>query len=154
MDQPNNRDQLQYNREVIGKEFYKATHTITLDMIVGFSKAIGETNPLFTDECKASLGPYGGLVAPPTLLASFVRGEEPKDLNLEFDGTIFMASQWVEPIAPVRPGDVLTCTAKITDVYRKTGRSGDMAFVVVEHSFRNQDGNLVANAGRSMVRRQ
>ena len=88
MDQPNNRDQLQYNREVIGKEFYKATHTITLDMIVGFSKAIGETNPLFTDESKASLGPYGGLVAPPTLLASFVRGEEPKDLNLEFRDVI------------------------------------------------------------------
>ena len=58
------------------------------------------------------------------------------------------------PLLPVRPGDTLTCTARVTDVYRKTGRTGDMAFIVVQHNFRNQRDELVARAGRSHVRRR
>ena len=152
--QPPSQDSLQYNREAVGKDFHKATHTITREMVLGFSRAIGETNPLFVDEEAAARGPYGDIIAPPSFVASFVRADEPPDLDLQFEGTIYMAGQWVEPLLPVRPGDVLTCTARVTDVYRKTGRSGDMAFIVVEHSFRNQAGDLVARSGRSHVRRR
>ena len=151
---PPSQDSLQFNREVIGRDYFKATHTVTREMVIGFSQAIGETNPLFVDEEAAASGPHGDIIAPPSFVASFVRLDEPADLNLQFEGTIYMAGQWVEPLLPVRPGDVLTCTARVTDVYRKTGRSGDMAFIVVEHNFRNQNGELVARAGRSHVRRR
>ena len=152
--QPASQESLQYNRDAVGRDYYKATHTVTREMVLGFSLAIGETNPLFVDEEAAARGPYGDIIAPPSFVASFVRLDEPEDLNLHFEGTIYMAGQWVEPLLPVCPGDVLTCTAKVTDVYRKTGRTGDMAFIVVEHSFRNQHGELVARAGRSHVRRR
>lgn len=152
--QPAPEDTLQFNREVIGRDFYKSTHPVTREMVLGFSQAIGETNPLFVDEKAATRGPHGDIIAPPTFVGSFVRLEEPHDLNLRFEGTIYMAGQWIEPLLPIRPGDILTCTAKVTDVYRKTGRTGDMAFIVVEHSFRNQNGDLVARAGRSHVRRR
>ncbi len=149
-----NQDSPEFNREAIGKEYHRATYTVTRDLILGFSRSVGETNPLFTDEEAAAKGPYGGLIAPPALVASFLRAEEPEDLGLKFDGTFFMAGQWVEPLAPIKAGDVLTCTARVTDVYKKTGRSGDMVFVVVEHTFVNQRGETVARAGRSSVRRR
>ncbi|MCH8088460.1 MAG: MaoC family dehydratase N-terminal domain-containing protein [Chloroflexi bacterium] len=148
------KDNLEFNREVLGKVYHRATYTVTKDLILGFSLSVGETNPLFTDEEAAARGPYGGLIAPPALVASFLRAEEPEDLDLKFDGTLFMAGQWVEPLAPIRAGDLLTCTARVTDVYKKTGRSGEMVFVVVEHTFVNQMGETVARAGRSSVRRR
>ena len=152
--QPETQDTLRFNRDALGRDYFKETHTVTREMVLGFSRAIGETNPLFVDEEAAASGPHGDIIAPPSFVASFVRLDEPADLNLQFDGTIYMAGQWVEPLLPVRPGDVLTCTARVTDVYRKTGRTGDMAFIVVEHNFRNQHGDLVARAGRSHVRRR
>ena len=152
--QPDTQDALEFNREVIGRDFYRRTHPVTREMVLGFAHAIGETNPLFVDEKAASEGPHGDIIAPPTFVGSFVRLEEPPDLNLRFEGTIYMAGQWIEPLLPVCPGDTLTCTARLTDVYRKTGRTGDMVFIVVEHSFHNQHGNLVARAGRSHVRRR
>jgi hypothetical protein len=36
------------------------------EMIERFCKAIGETNPLYTDADAASRGPYGTIVAPPS----------------------------------------------------------------------------------------
>lgn len=152
--QPTPEDNLRFNRECLHRDFLKATHTVTREMMLGFARAIGETNPLFVDEKAASQGPHGDIIAPPTFVGSFVRLEEPPDLDLRFEGAIYMAGQWVEPLLPIRPGDTITCTARLTDVYRKTGRTGDMAFIVVEHSFHNQHGRLVARAGRSHVRRR
>ena len=60
----------------------------------------------------------------------------------------------MEPLAPVKAGDVLTCTARVKDVYQKTGRSGTMAFLVVENTFVNQHGEAVAIVGWSSVRRK
>ena len=100
---PASQDSLQFNREVIGRDYFKATHTVTREMVLGFSNAIGETNPLFVDEEAAASGPHGDIIAPPSLVASFVRLDEPADLNLQFDGTIYMAGQWVEPLLPSVP---------------------------------------------------
>ena len=143
-----------FNRDALGKPFGVVTHAITRELVLGFCHAIGETNPMFTNDEAASRSPNGGIVAPPCLVGSFVRAMDPPDLELQFEGTIYMAGQWIEPVLPVRVGDEITCTARLTDVYRKTGRSGDMVFIVVEHTMTNQRGEVVARAGRSHVRRR
>ena len=51
-------------------------------------------------------------------------------------------------------GDVLKCVARVKAVYKKTGRSGPMVFVVREHRFINQRGVIVAIVGLSNVRRK
>jgi hydroxyacyl-ACP dehydratase HTD2-like protein with hotdog domain len=43
----------------------------------------------------------------------------------------------------IRPGDTLTATRRIADMYEKQGRSGPMAFVVSETTYRNQHGKVV-----------
>ncbi|MFQ5933367.1 MAG: MaoC family dehydratase N-terminal domain-containing protein [Dehalococcoidia bacterium] len=146
---------LQFNREVLGKEYTLGTFKVTKEVILDFARAVGETNPLYTDEKAAAEGPYGSLVAPPTMAVVFVGGgEEPPDLELKFDGVSYAAGHRVEPRAPIRPGDILTCTGKVTDVYQKTGRSGTMAFVVVENTFVNQRGEVASVVGFSMAYRK
>ncbi len=149
-----NQEALEFNRSVLGREYPRGSFKVTRDLILDFARAVGETNPLYTGEKSASDSGDGDLIAPPSLVTIFAKGEEPEELDLKFDGTIYMAGEWVEPTAPIRPGDLLTCTAKVKDVYQKTGRSGPMAFVVMENTFVNQRGEVVAVVGISSVRRR
>ena len=49
----------------------------------------------------------------------------------------------IEFVNPIRPGDVLTSTTRIVDIYEKKGRSGRMVFTVNETTFRNQKDEIV-----------
>ncbi|MEE9199794.1 MAG: MaoC family dehydratase N-terminal domain-containing protein [Dehalococcoidia bacterium] len=148
------RAELEYNEGVLGKEYETGTYRITRELIADFVEAVGETNPLFADEEAASRGPFGGIIAPPALPNILVDDWEPPELGLKFEGVLYLASHWVEPLAPIRPGDVLKATSRVVDVYAKTGRSGPMAFVVMETTLTNQEGVQVARVGRSNVRRR
>ena len=64
----------------------------------------------------------------------------------------FDAGKCVEVHAAVRPGDTLTGNSKIQDIYEKTGRSGQMIFVVHRMEFRNQNDELVSIVDWRMVR--
>ena len=140
-----------FDRSVLGQEVDGGTFEVTREKVVAFARAVGETNPIYTDEKSA---PDGPLFAPPLLVSLFAKFEGPEDLNLKFEGHDYLAGQYIEPLGVVRAGDALTCTAKIKSVYKKTGRSGPMAFVVREHLFINQRGEKVAVVGLSMVRRK
>ena len=59
----------------------------------------------------------------------------------------------VELLGPVYLGDIIEKRSGIQDAYRKTGRSGPMAFVVWEAEFANQDGAVVARARMSFMTR-
>ena len=55
-----------YDPAIIGKVF-EETDPVGCQRkeIASICTAIGETNPLYSDEEAASKGPYGGLIAPP-----------------------------------------------------------------------------------------
>ena len=144
---------LEFNRSVLEKEYPQGTFKVTKELLLDFARSVGETNPLYTDEKAALEGPYGGLIAPPCLATLFAQADEPENLDLKFDGTTYNAGQWVESKALIKVGDILTCTARVKDVYKKTGRSGPMAFVVMEHTLINQRGEVAAVVGVSTVRR-
>jgi len=55
----------------------------------------------------------------------------------------FSAGNEAEYHCPIRPGDVITGTSAIVDVYEKQGRSGDLVFVVTESRLTNHRGELV-----------
>jgi hydroxyacyl-ACP dehydratase HTD2-like protein with hotdog domain len=55
--------------------------------------------------------------------------------------------------APVRPGDTITGVDRIAEVYEKTGRSGNMIFIVRESELTNQYGTKVAVIRQSLIRR-
>ena len=49
----------------------------------------------------------------------------------------------IEYHKPVHPGDWLTATRTLTDIYEKEGRSGPLIFYEVVMEIRNDDGELV-----------
>jgi acyl dehydratase len=53
--------------------------------------------------------------------------------------------------APIRPSDVITCTATLVDAYEKDGRAGTMLFLVDESRWTNQRGELVKIGLRTSI---
>jgi len=49
----------------------------------------------------------------------------------------------IEYLKPIYPGDWLTSTRTLTDIYQKNGRSGALIFYEVVMEIRNDDGELV-----------
>ena len=135
------QDELTFNKRVLDEEYNLGTFEVTAEMIRDFHDGTGA-------------GSDGGAEAPALIATLFAKFEGPEDLDLAFEGFDYMAGQYIEPGSAVRAGDVLSCVARVKSVYKKTGRSGPMAFVVREHTFTNQRGETVARVGMSTVRRK
>ena len=145
---------LEYDRSLHEREYRAGPFNITEEMVRGFSRSIGETNPIFIDPAAAQAAGYRGVVAPPTLCTLLVRQVELPSLGLSFGRVQFHAGQRVQPRAPIVAGDALTASSRLKEVYPKTGRSGTMVFIVWETTFHNQDGVVVAEVQESYARRE
>ena len=144
----------EFDRSILGQVFDETDFPpITKDDILKFAEALGETNPLYTDEEAAAQGPYGGLVAPPT----FVTRLRPQKMTPEhmprFGKVGFDGGRDLESFTPVRPGDALKMVSTIHDIYEKTGRSGSMYFIVLRNEITNQNGEKVAVVDHRIVQR-
>ena len=144
---------LQFDRSLIGKKVPVGSHRITKSRIIKYAKAMGETNPLFIDEDFAITGPYGCIIAPPNFYHAIKLKNSP-DIKLKFGSSksAYVAGQNVEYFEPIKAGDTISATAEITSVYAKTGRSGNLVFVVKRTTYTNQHGRTVLIADGSMVR--
>lgn len=146
---------VEYDPAIIGRVFEVSEPVpITAEMIREFCRVIGEENPLYTDEAAAANGPYGGLVAPPSLAVVFRNGRHFSRQVPRFGMRGFDAGKDAEFIAPIRPGDRITLSSAVTEIYEKTGRSGTMVFVVVRSTLRNQEGEVVAHIDHRFMNRE
>ncbi len=141
--------ELQFNREVLGKRYEAGPYHITRETVLDYLHSVGETNPLYTGD-----GRDGKLSAPHALLNIFFDDWESPDLDIKFEGVNYKAGHWLEPLAPIKAGDVIGASFWIKDVFAKTGRSGPMAFIHAEGLLTNQDGVDVAQVGFSSVLRK
>ena len=142
-------------KSLIGKEWEPEIFDVEKGHIRKFAQAVGDTNPLWQDEHFAKNTIHRGIIAPPTFLVD--------------DGTIkiadklmivdcplpaFMnAGQEIELYEPMRPGDVITTRAKLTDLNEKAGRNGALLFMTVEVTCTNQDNKLVCKHRHIFVRK-
>jgi acyl dehydratase len=143
------------DKNLIGHEFSPYTTDVEKGRLRFFAKAIGETNPIYTDESAAREAGYRALPAPPTI--PFVLDMEGPELlpvvgalNLDI-ARVLHGSQEFEYHAPICAGDRITVTSRISDIFDKKG--GALEFVVMESSYSNQDGDLVAQARNTLVYR-
>lgn len=142
--------ELEFNREVLGKRYEAGPYRITRETVLDYLESVGETNPLYT----GGNGTDGELSAPHALLNIFFDDWEAPDLDLKFEGVNYKAGHWLEPLAPLKAGDVIRANFWVKDVFAKTGRSGPMAFIIAEGLLTNQDGVDVAKVGFSSVLRK
>ena len=147
------KQEIEFDRSLLGAEHPVETITAEKEKILAFCRAVGEMNPLYTDEAAAKAAGHPALLAPPTFSALLVRGTGRPDIKLKFGRTGFRAGEAIEVLGDVHAGDVLEVRSSLKDVYTKTGRSGTMCFVVWETSFTNQGGERVIAVQESMVRR-
>jgi acyl dehydratase len=126
---------------------------VTREKIRKFCAVIGETNPLFTDDEAAKKGPYGGVIAPPSFATTFRNGRHFFQHVPRYGRAGFDAGKDVEFVAPIRPGDSISLTSAVKEIYDKTGRSGTMVFVVVRSTLRNQKDEIVAHIDHRFMNR-
>lgn len=109
---------------------------------------------IYWDEEYAKTTKYGGIIAPPYFnpFAYFIdeerasgawtfgggRGPGRRDLRVLNGGG---EAEYFD--VPIRPGDVITETQTITDMYEREGRLGRMLFTITETRWTNQRGELV-----------
>lgn len=134
------------DKKWIGYELSASVLPIERSRLQFFAKAIGETDPVYTDVEAAQAAGYADLPAPPTFLFA-----------AELDsGVVFKLLDQLEiPIAkllhgeqgfvyhrPACVGDTITVRSTIEDIYDK--KNGALEFVVKTSRASNQHGELVA----------
>lgn len=130
-------------RAAIGLESEPITTEIEKGAILKFARAIGDDNPLYSDEVAARASRFGGIIAPPTFLRSVRAPRPPRDFRSQFSAGLDGGSEWIY-FEPVRPGDRITVTARIADFSERKGRLGIMLFTIRETVYANQFGKTVA----------
>jgi len=146
---------MQLDKKLIGHTFKPFTATVEAGKIKLFCKAIGEDDPIYTDEAAAKAAGYRGITAPLTFLRALQADDPNKGgllrlLNVDI-GLILHGEQHFEYHAPVVVGDKVTCQEKIVDIYDKKG--GALWFVVQEMEMKDQTGKTVAKGkGVTVVR--
>jgi acyl dehydratase len=131
----------------IGTQLPATTLTIDTGRLRFFAKAIGETNPLYTDVDAAKAAGHANLPAPPTFLFS-VELENPDQFRWLTDQGIdqrfvLHGEQSFTYHSIAYPGDTLTATPRIVDVYSKKG--GALEFIVKNTAITRADGSAVAD---------
>ena len=137
---------MELDKKLIGHTFKPFTTTVEAGKIRLFCKAIGEEDPIYTDEAAAKAAGYRGITAPLTFLRALQADDPNKGgllrlLNVDI-GLILHGEQHFEYFAPVVVGDKVTCQEKVVDIYDKKG--GALWFVVQEMEMKDQTGKLVA----------
>lgn len=143
---------MELDKNIIGLTGEKYVFEVEKRHLRQFAEAIGDSNPLYTDETYASETPYGGLIAPPTF--PMVVGSEGGDLPLELDTRRMLhGEQEFIYYQPIRPGDQLHCQIKVTDLYEREGKSGPMQFLILDTEMEDATGNLVAISRTNIIYR-
>ena len=137
-----------------GKTFPPYEFHVERGKIREFADAIEDRNPIYRDPEYAKRTPVGGIVAPPTLLRTFLY--EPRDaveaLNVKDWSYIVHGEQEFEYLKPVLAGDVLTAQDRIVSITEKESRrAGKLQIAVIESTFHNQRGEKVQVARRTLV---
>ena len=130
-------------RAAINVESEPNVNEVEKGAIIKFARAIGDSNPLFTDEEAARNSRYGGLIAPPTFLRSLSPGPLKAQVESPYSARLDGGSEW-QYFEPVRAGDQITVTTYVSDMFEREGRLGNMLFIVRETKYVNQFDRTVA----------
>ncbi|MEJ8812449.1 MaoC family dehydratase N-terminal domain-containing protein [Variovorax ureilyticus] len=134
------------DRKWIGHELPASELPIERSRLRFFAKAIGETDPVYTDEAAARDAGYPDLPAPPTFLFAAELDSGASDGLLADLGIplskLLHGEQGFTYHRTACVGDTVTVRSRIEDIYDK--KNGALEFVVKTSRATDQRGELVA----------
>jgi len=151
--------------QLIGKTSDSGIMEVEKGAIKKFADAVGDTNPLYWDEEYARKSEYGGISAPPGFFGWPVKwkGAMPmaSELREKAIATISKAGYprvldggiEYEFLFPVLAGDTLAAVSRIADIQEQEGKTGKMFLTVLETTYTNQSGDLVAKERKITIHR-
>lgn len=145
------------DKRLIGREYGPFSYTLGAEKMREFALALGgatpgagtpgeppaHVSPLLHDAQAAKAGPYGDLIAFPSFavvfaIRPFSAAIADPELKINFQRLVH-GEQELEFLEVMRPGDVMTTTGRISDLYDKAR----MGFIVVTSETRNPHGAVV-----------
>lgn len=153
--------------QVIGKNVGVRIFEVEKGSIRRFADAVGDANPLFRDEEQARKSPYGGIIAPPGFFGWPSKHPLGAPLVIDFPvevmeplmkagytgATALDGGMEYDFFLPVYAGDTLVSSTVVKEVRERSGRGAKMAFIILETSYLNQNGALVAKARATTILR-
>ncbi len=117
----------------------------TRDNILNVCDAIGDNNPLWTNEAYARRARFATLTAPPTFLYNITHGSRLSNVGAIthpiVGQALLYASAELEFFEPVRLGDPFTVSGRALGIERRISKSvGPMLFPTCEATYFNQRG--------------
>lgn len=141
------------DKKWIGHEQVPSVFALERTRMQFFAKAIGETDPVYTDIAAAKKAGYADLPALPTFVFSAELDSGTllgllDDLGIPI-AKLLHGEQSFTYHRPACAGDTVTVRSKITDIYEKKG--GALEFVVKTSRVTNQRDELVAELRAVLV---
>ena len=138
---------------LIGKEYPVFSGAIETGRIRQFANAIGETDPVYTDEQAASDAGYSSIPAPPTFPYSLTMDAGQSfnvldDMGVPVSRAVHGAQGFTYQL-PVCAGDTLTGVQKVTNIFDKKG--GALLFIETEINMVNQNGERVCDLQSTVI---
>lgn len=145
------------DKKFIGKTYGPTVYEVGVEKLREFAYAVGggvpslgftgkrpaDLHPYLWDAEASKQGPYGGIVGMPNFAVVFSIGpfgQAVQDPELGINLLMLVhGEQEFEFKAPIRPGDVLTSTGVIADIFDKVGKD----FLIVNTESKNQRGEVV-----------
>ncbi|MFK0090729.1 MaoC family dehydratase N-terminal domain-containing protein [Pseudomonas sp. NPDC090755] len=141
------------DKKWIGHELAATTMVLERGRLCAFARAIGETDPLYTDLTAARDAGHADLLVPPTFLfgAELDAGTVDRmlaDLDIPI-ARILHGEQSFTYHQPVCAGETVTVKSRIDDIFDKKG--GALEFLVKTSEVRNDNDELVAELRTVLV---
>ncbi|HET7753179.1 MAG TPA: MaoC family dehydratase N-terminal domain-containing protein [Anaeromyxobacteraceae bacterium] len=139
------------DRSLIGRQSEPVTHEVERGMIRRFADAIGDPNPIYSDESAAKAAGFSQLVAPPTFAAALTANERFR-AGLDLGTRSFLLSdQQFEYGRPIFAGDRITVVTRVADVQERAGATD---ILVLEDEGRDAQGQFVFHSRTTLVLRR
>ncbi len=142
------------DRTLMGRESEATTHEVEKGSVRRFAEAVGDQNPLYTDEEAARSAGYPGLVAPPTfpaVLSVNERFRHSLDLGTR---SLLLSEQQLDYGRTIVAGDRIVVRSRVADVQERAGPSGPMDVLVIETEGKTPEGEMVFRAREMLVLRR
>ena len=141
------------DRSLINKTYPLSIFDIEKQRVKFFSKATGQTDPVYFDEDAAKEKGFPSLLVPPTFLTTVSHEQKNPyqyldDLSIDMKNVLH-AGQSYKYHDLVFAGDQITMESKIKNMYDK--KNGSLQFIEFESIFLNQNKKLTVESLSTLV---